>query len=221
MRKIIYKEKLPYRLDSFLANSGILPSRNMASTLIEKSLIKVNEKIPKKSLLLSEGDIILIDDYQLEDDLINYFPEEIPLNIVYEDEYLLVINKQSNLVVHPSNTKKSGTLVNALLYYYKNNLSNINQRFGIVHRLDKDTTGAIIIAKDNKTHLALSEMFKKKLINKYYLAIVCGKLKEQKGKINNNISRSKKDRKKMSVAEKGKESITYYELLKVIIILIL
>ena len=175
--------------------------------------ISVNNKKSKSSYKVEKNDLIeIIIPDEKEIDLI---PENIDINILYEDSDLAVIDKKAGIVVHPSHGHESGTLVNAVMYHIKD-LSGINGeiRPGIVHRLDKDTSGLIIIAKNDKAHNKLSEMFKNKEINKTYLAIVKGSLGKDTGRLETQMGRDLKDRKKMSVLKTGgKTAITNYEVL--------
>ena len=175
----------------------------------------VNGKATKSSYKIEKDDEIVIEVPEAETTEIK--PENIKIDIVYEDSYIAVINKQAGLVVHPAHGHCSGTLVNAILYHIKD-LSGINGeiRPGIVHRLDKDTSGLIVIAKNDKVHAALTEMFQKKKIKKTYLAILKGKLNKSEGKVVTQIGRDKIDRKKMTViddASKGKIAITNYRVI--------
>jgi 23S rRNA pseudouridine1911/1915/1917 synthase len=189
------------------------------NSLIENDKIRVNEKIVnKKSYLIKENDLIII---QMEDEqqkAESSIPEaeDISLKIVYEDEYLAVIDKPSGMTVHPAPGNYQGTLVNALLFHFKEKLSSgsENSRPGIVHRLDKDTSGLLIIAKNDKVHAQLSKMLQNKEIHKKYKAIVVGILKEKSAQIALPIGRSTKDRKKMAITDKGKMSITNYQVEK-------
>jgi 23S rRNA pseudouridine1911/1915/1917 synthase len=143
--------------------------------------------------------------------------ENIPIEIVYEDQWLLVVNKPAGMTTHPAPGSISGTLVNALLYHYENSLSDVEnnkQRPGIVHRLDKDTSGLIIVAKDNKTHYELSELFMNRKISKSYLCICVGVPEPSSAVINKPICRHRTNRKKMAVIDTGKEAISRYQVLK-------
>ena len=146
---------------------------------------------------------------------INLKAQDIPLNVIYEDNDIIVINKPKGMVVHPANGNPDGTLVNAVMNKCKDSLSGIGGeiRPGIVHRLDKDTSGAIIVAKNDKAHIALSEQLKNHEVKKTYLALVRGIIKENEATINMPIARSKKDRKKMDVDKDGKEAITHFKVL--------
>ncbi|MDU1833212.1 RluA family pseudouridine synthase [uncultured Finegoldia sp.] len=195
------------RLDVFLANEMEL-SRSEIQKFIEDKKVLVNDKAQKKNYKLNSNDKIKFD-YEKEDKTIR--AQKHDLDVVYEDEYLAVINKDKNIIVHPTETIYSDTLVNYLMYNF-DNLSDVDgdYRRGIVHRLDKDTTGLIIIAKDNDTHLKLKEIIKNHEITKTYLCIVHGKIDES-GTIEKHMARNPKDRKKMMISDEGKLSISYYE----------
>lgn len=195
------------RLDVFLANEVEL-SRSEIQKFIEDKKVLVNGKIQKKNYKLNLNDKITLD-YEKPDKTIKAQKQD--LDIVYEDDYLAIINKDKDVIVHPTETIYSDTLVNYLMYNFKN-LSDIDgdYRRGIVHRLDKDTTGLIIIAKDNDTHLKLKEIIKNHEIIKTYLCIVHGKIDES-GTIEEYMTRNPKDRKKMMVSEEGKLSVSHYE----------
>ena len=207
-------EETGERIDSFLSGKTDF-TRTRIQQLIKDRNITVNGKPTKSSYKIEENDEITIEVPEVETTEIK--PENIKIDIVYEDSDIAVINKQAGLVVHPAHGHYSGTLVNALLYHIKD-LSGINGeiRPGIVHRLDKDTSGLIVIAKNDKVHAALTEMFQKKKIRKTYLAILKGKLNKSEGKIVTQIGRDKNDRKKMTViddAAKGKNAITNYRVI--------
>lgn len=215
---LLYEGKL--RLDRFLAEKTGL-TRSQIQLNIEASKIFVNEKLPKKTGLLLEvgdtitGNISLLPDTENQE----IKAEEIPLEIIFEDEHLIVINKQKNLTVHPTSSSREGTLVNALLHRYRNNLSDFDrERPGIVHRLDKDTTGLMLVAKTNEAHLRLSEALAKREIKRIYWAIVSGSFKEEHGTIIGNIGRSPSDRKKMAVLPEEKKNsrraVTHWKLMK-------
>ena len=195
------------RLDVFLANEMEL-SRSEIQKFIEDKKVLVNDKAQKKNYKLNSNDKIKFD-YEKEDKTIR--AQKHDLDVVYEDEYLAVINKDKNIIVHPTETIYSDTLVNYLMYNF-DDLSDVDgdYRRGIVHRLDKDTTGLIIIAKDNDTHLKLKEIIKNHEITKTYLCIVHGKIDES-GTIEKHMARNPKDRKKMMISDEGKLSISYYE----------
>ncbi len=202
------------RIDKYLAERLKL-TRSAICNMIDGNLITVNGKQPKKSIILHIGDIIEYDIPKLQDSYIN--PENIQLNIVYEDNDLLVVNKPQGMVVHPAAGNRDGTLVNALLYHCKDSLSGINGviRPGIVHRIDKDTSGLLIIAKNDVSHLNLANQIKEHSFLRKYVGIVYGHFKETVGIINKPIGRDVNNRKKMAVTDKNsKPAITHYKVLK-------
>ena len=204
------------RLDvvcSVLMNEFI-SSRNYAQKLIESGNISVNGKILKTNYKVKTGDVITC--VLPEPENLTIEAENIPLDIVYEDSDLLVINKRRDMVVHPAPGNYSGTLVNALLYHCKD-LSDINGmiRPGIVHRIDKDTTGLLVVAKNNNSHLLLSEQLKRHDIKREYIAVAEGIITENSGTINLPIGRHEVDRKKMTVrADNSKEAITHFQVVQ-------
>ena len=201
------------RIDKYLSNNTEL-SRTLISKMIDNGYILVNGKKTKNNYKVKENDIISIDDSFKEE--INIEPEEMDLDIVYEDNDIMIINKTSGIVVHPGNGNYKGTLVNGLMHY-TNNLSDVNGeiRPGIVHRIDKDTSGLIIVAKNNKTHEILGDYFKNKSITRTYIALVKGEIGTNSGTIDAPIGRSDKDRKKMAVtAKNSKNAITHFTVLK-------
>lgn len=209
--------KVNERIDTYLAAKYNL-SRNMVQNLISDGKVKLRgEKIPKNYKIKSsdkESDITI---EIPKEEATEILPENIPIQILYEDEFLAVVNKPRGMVTHPSKGRYSGTLVNALLYKFPNNLSNYNgdDRPGIVHRLDKDTSGGLIIAKDNNTHRALSKLFKEHEVVREYIAIVHGNIKTDEGRLEYSIGRNPKDRKKMAVTDKNsKTAITDYKVIK-------
>ena len=207
-------EETGERIDSFLSGKTEF-TRTRIQQLIKDKNITVNGKATKSSYKIEENDEIVIEVPEAETTEIK--PENIKIDIVYEDSDIAVINKQAGLVVHPAHGHYSGTLVNAILYHIKD-LSGINGeiRPGIVHRLDKDTSGLIVIAKNDKVHTALTEMFQEKKIRKTYLAILKGKLNKIEGRVVTQIGRDKNDRKKMTVIDdeaKGKNAITNYRVI--------
>ncbi|MTB59625.1 RluA family pseudouridine synthase [Streptococcus uberis] len=200
------------RLDKALADLTDL-SRSQANDEIKKGTVLVNGEPVKAKYTVKEGDII---SYQLpEEEILDYEAEDIPIDIVYEDEDLAIINKAQGMVVHPSAGHSSGTLVNALLYHIKD-LSTINGvvRPGIVHRIDKDTSGLLMIAKNDKAHHVLADELKAKKSLRKYLAIVHGNLPNDRGMIEAPIGRSEKDRKKQAVTAKGKDAITRFQVVE-------
>ena len=201
-----------YRLDKFVAENLTNISRSKIKSLIEKGLITVNKFKKDPDYKLELNDKISIN--QKSEESSKLLGEDIKLNIVYEDEDILIINKPAGLVVHPGAGNKSGTLVNALIYYCGNSLSTIgdSSRPGIVHRIDKDTSGLLVIAKNDAAHLNLAKQFEEHTINRKYIALCWGKLKPTAGKLVSLISRSNKNRiKMMSSKIKGKEAITNYK----------
>lgn len=211
MKELKFISDKKIRCDVFLSSKISDLSRTAIQKLIKENLIFVNGKNVKPNIILEIGDEIIISIPQKKK--VELVAEDIDLDIIYEDEYMIVVNKGRNMVVHPANGNEEHTLVNALLNHC--NLSMINpNRPGIVHRLDKDTTGLIVCAKDDKTHLKLVEMFSNREINKKYLAICNGVFINKHSIINKPIGRDEKDRKKMSVNSKNaKMAITEYSIL--------
>lgn len=212
MTKEVNKDEVGLRLDAYITNL-LNNSRSNIDKHIKLGDVLVNNNIVKTGYSLKEGDIIEIKEWTEKTDVL---PEEIPLDIYYEDEHVLVVNKKSGMVVHPGNGNYTGTLVSALLNYTEN-LSDINgtDRPGIVHRIDKDTSGLLLISKTNEAHKILSEDFKNKKIKRKYTALVSGIINEDKGKINAPIGRSLTDRKKMCVTEKNsKNAVTNFIVLE-------
>ena len=189
-------------------------SRTAVQRLIDEEKITINGKIVKSSYKVQYGDRIEIEEEPAKE--IELKAQDIPLEILYEDNDIIVVNKPKGMVVHPANGNPDGTLVNAVMAICKDSLSGIGGeiRPGIVHRLDKNTSGAIIIAKNDKAHINLSEQLKKHEIKKTYIALVRGVVKENNASINMPIGRSKKDRKKMDVDKNGKEAITHFKVMK-------
>jgi len=215
--KISERERIDKYISRFIENA----SRTKVQKSINLGCVTVNGEIVKSNYLVKPEDEIEIElDVPEKQDVV---PENIPLNIFFEDEYLIVINKPAGMVVHPAYKNYSRTLVNAIMYYAKEkneSLSSLNgfERAGIVHRLDKDTSGLIVIAKDEVTHRKLSDQFFHHTIEREYNAIVWGKLKNKKGEISNRLGRDKRDRKKVAVIrnedEPGKIAITNYEVIE-------
>ena len=200
------------RIDKYLAEElGI--SRSTVKKMIDEGFVLVNGKKAKASLILSETDELFVKDGFIKE--ASFEAEDIPINIVYEDDDLLVINKKSGMVVHPGNGNTSGTLVNALMHYTKNLSNKEAFRPGIVHRIDKDTSGLMLVAKNDKAHDILAEGFKNKTIKREYIALVCGVIGEDSGVIDAPIGRDAKDRKKMCVtSENSKKAVTHFKVLK-------
>lgn len=200
------------RIDKYLAEElGI--SRSTVKKMIDEGFVLVNGKEVKASLILSDADELFVKDGFIKE--ASFEAEDIPINIVYEDNDLLVINKKSGMVVHPGNGNTSGTLVNALMHYTKNLSNKEAFRPGIVHRIDKDTSGLMLVAKNDKAHDILAEGFKNKTIKREYIALVCGVIGEDSGVIDAPIGRDAKDRKKMCVtSENSKKAVTHFKVLK-------
>ena len=200
------------RIDKYLTEElGI--SRSTVKKMIDEGFVLVNGKKVKASLILSEADELFVKDGFIKE--ASFEAEDIPINIVYEDDDLLVINKKSGMVVHPGNGNTSGTLVNALMHYTKNLSNKEAFRPGIVHRIDKDTSGLMLVAKNDKSHDILAEGFKNKTIKREYIALVCGVIQEDSGVIDAPIGRDAKDRKKMCVtSENSKKAVTHFKVLK-------
>ncbi len=202
------------RLDQFLAERVPGLSRSQAQKLLESEMVQANRETCKdKNYRLQAGDLIEVTLPPAEDSSLE--PEEINLDVVYEDEDLLVVNKPRGMVVHPGPGHRRGTLVNALLYHCPN-LSGIGgiKRPGIVHRLDKDTSGLLLVAKNDFTHRALSDQLKTRQIKREYIALVSGRVKPALGRIEAPIARHPHHRKKMAVVEGGRPAVTRYRVLK-------
>ena len=203
------------RLDKFISDANIDLSRSAAVNLIENGAVLVNDSVVSKKHKLSQGDIVVVNvpdptPYEAK-------AENIPLDIVYEDECLLVVNKPKGMVVHPAAGNYDGTLVNALLYHCGDSLSGINGvlRPGIVHRIDRDTTGSVIACKNDKAHRCIAEQLKEHSINRRYRAICFGELEQEEGTIDQPIGRHPNDRKKMAVNyQNGKRAVTHYRVLQ-------
>ena len=211
----ISKENSKIRIDKFLSQNLENISRSYIHELIKNNDILVNENPTTKNFVLSEKDIVSVNIPKPKE--IDILPENIPINIVYEDDDLLIVNKEKGIVVHPAPGNYTGTLVNALLYKCKDSLSGINGniRPGIVHRIDKYTSGLLIIAKNDISHNFLAEQIKEHSFTREYEAIVYGNIKEDSGTIRINIARHKTDRKKMAVTDiGGKLAITHFTVLK-------
>ena len=201
------------RADVFLA-AKLGVSRSNMQKLLEDGRVKRSEKIIKANYKVRAGEMFVVDIPEPEP--IEAVPENIPLDIIYEDDDVVVLNKARGMVVHPAPGNYTGTLVNALLYHCSN-LSGINSaiRPGIVHRLDKDTSGIMIVAKNDAAHISLSQQIQSKTAVRTYLAVVRGNIKTDSGTIETQIARDKTDRKKMAVVkEGGRDAITDYEVLE-------
>lgn len=202
------------RIDKYL--NELLPdqSRSYIQKLLKDGHILVNNSIIKPNYKVKADDRIQIDIPEPIE--ANIEAENIPLDIIYEDNDVLIVNKPKEMVVHPAPGNYSGTLVNALMYHCKDSLSNINGvlRPGIVHRIDKNTTGCLIVCKNDQSHNFVADQLSEHSINRIYVGIVCGVLKDDEGTIDAPIGRNKRDRKLMSVNEDGKRAITHYKVLK-------
>ena len=204
------------RVDKYLSVQLSDMSRSYIQKIIDGNLVTVNEKICKSSTKIACDDTVklVVDDCESA----NIVAENIPLEILYEDEDVIVVNKPKNMVVHPAPGHYTGTLVNALLYHCQDNLSGINGvlRPGIVHRIDRDTTGSVIACKNDHAHACISEQLKNHSIKREYVAVVIGNINDEEGIIDTMIGRSPQDRKKMSIhpASAGKRAITHYKVIK-------
>jgi 23S rRNA pseudouridine1911/1915/1917 synthase len=215
MQKIILnvaENSVGERLDKFIADNADKISRSYAAKLCEDGAVKSGDTVLSKKYKIKGGESIEIsvpDPTEPE-----AIPENIPLDIVYEDDDVIIINKPQGMVVHPAAGNETGTLVNGLLYHCELSAINGVIRPGIVHRIDKDTSGLLIAAKNNEAHLALAEQWKDQKPLRKYIALVNGNIKEDEGTINKPIARHPNDRKKMAVVYGGREAITHYKVLK-------
>ena len=213
MKQYIVNEK-GKRLDAYIASQDEEITRTSAQRLIEQGNILVNGKKQKVSYKVSISDIITIEEVKPQE--IELKAQEIPIEIIYEDTDIIVVNKPKGMVVHPANGNPDGTLVNAIMAICKDSLSGIGGeiRPGIVHRLDKDTSGLLIVAKNDKAHVNMSEQIKNHEVKKTYIALVRGCIKENEATIDMPIGRSNSDRKKMAVNKNGKNAVTHIKVLK-------
>ena len=209
-----YKVEEIGRLDKVVSNLEQNMSRETIQRMIKTGKILVNNKQEKASFKTTVGDLITLEEEIPEE--IELKPQEMPLDIIYEDDDMLVINKEKGIVVHPGNGNPDGTLANAVMAKCKGSLSGIGGKIrpGIVHRIDKDTSGLIIVAKNDTAHINLSKQIQDRKVKKTYIALVRGVIKENEATINIPIGRSSKDRKKMAVTKDGKEAITHFKVLK-------
>lgn len=209
---ILDEEVERIRVDKYLSEVCEDLSRSEIKGYFDESLILVNSKIVKPSYKVVNDDLIYV--LTKEAEIVDIIPEEIPLDIVYEDNDLLVVNKPSGMVVHPAPGHSHNTLVNALLFHCKM-LSDIGgqARSGIVHRIDKDTSGLLVVSKNNFTHKVLSEQLRNKTTKRKYIAIVIGNINHNLGKITAPIGRDPNNRQKMAVVEGGKEAVTHFKVL--------
>ena len=210
-QEIYNKSQKNIRLDIFLLDYLENISRSKIKKLINEGLVKVDDFIVKPSYKLKGRENISVNYADFLDNQFQLDKQDIPLDIIYEDEHLLAINKKSGLVVHPGSGNKNGTLLNGLLFHFEN-LSNLHSsRPGIVHRLDKNTTGLMVVARNDFALSHLSHQFSSRTITRTYLALIWGEPKEEKGTITGNIGRNKKNRKLMTVftdSNEGKQAIT-------------
>lgn len=215
MEKVVVEENTQKkRIDSYIVDKNINLSRTAIKRLLDEGKILVNGKKQKPSYKPEVGDIITIEIMKPKE--VELKPQDIPIDIIYEDKDIIVVNKPKGMVVHPANGNPDGTLVNAILAKCKDSLSGIGGeiRPGIVHRLDKDTSGLLIIAKHDQAHINMSKQIQDRKVIKKYIALVKGVIGENTATIDMPIARSTKDRKKMAVDPKGKEAITHYKVLQ-------
>lgn len=211
----VMEEQEGERLDKFLSIIYPDTSRSFFQKLIKEDVVLVNDKPEKASYRMLFEDVVTIHFPDAAPTTIE--PEDIPLDILYEDDDLLIVNKPKGMVVHPSAGHYSGTLVNAIMYHCKDSLSGINGeiRPGIVHRIDMDTTGSLIVCKNDAAHVNIAEQIKIHSVNRIYEGIVYGNVKEDEGTIEGPIGRHPVERKKMAINEKnGKPAITHYKVLE-------
>ena len=214
LEELIVKENNQKRLDSYVTDKLSKVSRTTAQRLIEEEKILVNGKKQKASYKPEEGDVISIEIPEAKD--VELKAQDIPVPVVYEDNDIIVVNKPKGMVVHPANGNPDGTLVNAILAMCKDSLSGIGGeiRPGIVHRLDKDTSGLLIVAKNDEAHMNMSKQIQERKVTKKYIALVRGVVAEDEATIDLPIARSTKDRKKMAVVFGGREAVTHFNVLE-------
>ena len=210
---VVTSENKGVRLDKFLSNLFPDLSRVFIQKLIEEEKVLVNGSNQRASYKVCENDEIVMMESEVKE--LDILPQDIPLDIVYEDRDVIVINKKQGMVVHPASGVYENTLVNALLYHCKD-LSSINgvKRPGIVHRIDKDTSGLLVVAKNDIAHQELAEQLKDKTMNREYIAIVHGVINENRGSINAPIGRDINNRVKMAVSKDGKSAVTHFDVLE-------
>lgn len=212
---VVQKEDIGTRLDVFVTDNFDDLSRNAVQKLIENGNISVNEMPSKANYKLREKDILTI--MIPEPEMVEILAEDIPLDILYEDHDIIVVNKSKGMVVHPAPGHYTGTLVNAMMYHCKDQLSGINGelRPGIVHRIDKDTSGVLVVAKSNAAHQSLALQLAEHSITRKYIAVVFNRLKQETGTIDQPIGRHPQDRKRMAVTEKhSRRAVTHYTVLE-------
>lgn len=211
----VTEEYADSRLDRFLAAIYEGQSRTFFQKLIKNGNVSVNdEKIVKNSFQVSMNDIVSVVVPEVQS--VDILPENIPLDVLYEDQDVLIVNKPKGMVVHPCAGHYSGTLVNAVMYHCQDSLSGINGviRPGIVHRIDKDTTGSLIVCKNDVAHMDIAQQIKEHSVRRLYRGIVMGNIAEDEGTIRGDIGRDPKDRKKMSIVLNGKPAVTHYRVLE-------
>lgn len=211
---IVKQEEQGKRLDMYVSNQSSEITRTTAQRLIEQGNVLVNGKKQKVAYKILSGDVVTIE--KVEPKAIELKAQEIPIDVIYEDDDIIVVNKPKGMVVHPANGNPDGTLVNAIMAICKDSLSGIGGeiRPGIVHRLDKDTSGLLIVAKNDKAHVNMSEQIKNHEVKKTYIALVRGIVKENEATIDMPIGRSTSDRKKMAVVKNGRNAVTHIKVLK-------
>lgn len=211
---IVKQEEQGKRLDTYISNQNNDLTRTAVQRLIEQEKILVNGKKQKVAYKVTEGDMVTIEETEAK--TIELKAQEIPIDIIYEDSDIIVVNKPKGMVVHPANGNPDGTLANAIMAICKDSLSGIGGeiRPGIVHRLDKDTSGLLIVAKNDKAHVNMSEQIKNHEVKKTYIALVRGIVKENEATIDMPIGRSRSDRKKMAVDKNGRNAVTHIKVLK-------
>ncbi len=211
---IVKQEEQGKRLDTYISNQNNDLTRTAVQRLIEQEKILVNGKKRKVAYKVAEGDMVIIEDTEAQ--MVELKAQEIPIDIIYEDSDIIVVNKPKGMVVHPANGNPDGTLANAIMAICKGSLSGIGGeiRPGIVHRLDKDTSGLLIVAKNDKAHVNMSEQIKNHEVKKTYIALVRGIVKENEATIDMPIGRSRSDRKKMAVDKNGRNAVTHIKVLK-------
>jgi 23S rRNA pseudouridine1911/1915/1917 synthase len=214
IKKIVTEELKNQRLDTYVASLDLDVSRSMAQKIIKQGNVLVNGKIEKESYKTKIGDQVEVKLEEPKETTLK--AEDIDLDIIYEDDDIVVVNKEKGMVVHPGNGNTEGTLVNAILNHCKGSLSGIGGeiRPGIVHRIDKDTSGLLIVAKNDKAHIDLSNQIKNHEVTKIYTALVKGNIEENEATIDMPIARSQNDRKKMAVRKDGKEAVSHLKVEK-------